>query len=142
MLGGAATYISLAASFFTPVKLVGVVGDDFAQADVDLLARHGIDLEGLERVPGKVGGAWLFKDTRVPVSALLENLQDGATVNDFLEWFPGVSREQVEAVLKYEFLTGIRKGLSQIGHGETVSHEQVKQNLISWLANQPPHKQV
>ena len=53
MLGGAATYISLAASFFTPVKLVGVVGDDFAQADVDLLARHQIDLEGLERVPGK-----------------------------------------------------------------------------------------
>ena len=53
MLGGACTYISLAASFFTPVKLVGVVGDDFAQADVDLLAGHRIDLEGLERVPGK-----------------------------------------------------------------------------------------
>jgi sugar/nucleoside kinase (ribokinase family) len=53
MLGGAATYISLAASFFTPVKLVGVVGDDFAQEDVDLLATHEIDLEGLERVPGK-----------------------------------------------------------------------------------------
>src|SRR5258706_13047411 len=53
MLGGAAPYISLAAIFFTPVKLVGVVGDDFAQADCALLARHGIDLEGLERVPGK-----------------------------------------------------------------------------------------
>jgi sugar/nucleoside kinase (ribokinase family) len=53
MLGGAATYISLAASYFTPVKLVGVVGDDFAQEDVDLLASRQIDLEGLERVPGK-----------------------------------------------------------------------------------------
>jgi len=53
MLGGAATYISLAASFFTKTSLVAVVGDDFDQADTDLLASHGIDLEGLERVPGK-----------------------------------------------------------------------------------------
>ena len=53
MLGGAATYISLAASYFTKVRIVAVVGDDFAQADTDLLASRGIDLEGLERVPGK-----------------------------------------------------------------------------------------
>jgi len=53
MLGGAATYISLAASFFTKTSLVGVVGDDFAKEDSDLLERHGIDLDGLERVPGK-----------------------------------------------------------------------------------------
>ncbi len=53
MLGGAATYISLAASFFTKARLVGVVGDDFAEEDTKLLADHGIDLEGLERVPGK-----------------------------------------------------------------------------------------
>ncbi len=52
MLGGAATYISLAASYFTPVKLVGVVGDDFASEDHELLASRQIDLEGLERVPG------------------------------------------------------------------------------------------
>ena len=53
MLGGAATYISLSSSFFTKTNLVGIVGDDFAQEDADLLAHHGIDLEGLERVPGK-----------------------------------------------------------------------------------------
>ena len=52
MLGGAATYISLAASYFGPVRLVAVVGDDFAQEDVDLLASRNIDLAGLERVPG------------------------------------------------------------------------------------------
>ena len=52
MLGGAATYIALAAAYFTPVKLVAVVGDDFAQEDVDLLASRHIDLDGLERVPG------------------------------------------------------------------------------------------
>jgi uncharacterized protein (DUF433 family) len=53
----------------------------------------------VERVPGKVSGAWLFKGTRVPVKALFENLEDGASINDFLAWFPGVSREQVEAIL-------------------------------------------
>jgi len=53
MLGGAATYIGLAASYFTSVKIVAVVGDDFADADAELLASKGIDLEGLERVPGQ-----------------------------------------------------------------------------------------
>jgi sugar/nucleoside kinase (ribokinase family) len=53
MLGGAATYIALAASYFTDVKIVAVVGDDFARQDYDLLAGRGIDLAGLERVPGK-----------------------------------------------------------------------------------------
>jgi uncharacterized protein (DUF433 family) len=53
----------------------------------------------VERVPGKLDGAWVFKGTRVPVRALFENLEDGARVDDFLEWFPGVTREQVEAVL-------------------------------------------
>ena len=53
MLGGACTYISLAASYFTKTKIVAVVGEDFAPEDAKLLADHGIDLEGLERVPGK-----------------------------------------------------------------------------------------
>ena len=53
MLGGAATYISLSASYFTKTRIVAVVGDDFADADTELLAGHGIDLDGLERVPGK-----------------------------------------------------------------------------------------
>jgi sugar/nucleoside kinase (ribokinase family) len=53
MLGGAATYISLAASYFTKTRLVGIVGDDFAAEDTELLASRGIDLEGLERAAGK-----------------------------------------------------------------------------------------
>ncbi len=53
MLGGAATYISLSASYFEKIKIVAVVGDDFAKEDTDLLTSRGIDLEGLERVPGK-----------------------------------------------------------------------------------------
>ena len=55
----------------------------------------------VERITGKVSGAWLFKDTRVTVAALFENLEDGATMDNFLEWFPGVTREQVEAVLEH-----------------------------------------
>ena len=53
----------------------------------------------VERHPEKLGGAWLFKGTRVPVSALFANLEGGATVDQFIEWFPGVSREQVNSVL-------------------------------------------
>ncbi|MGC4053213.1 MAG: PfkB family carbohydrate kinase [Paludibaculum sp.] len=53
MLGGACTYIALSASYFTKTEIVAVVGEDFAQEDTDLLASHGIGLDGLERVPGK-----------------------------------------------------------------------------------------
>jgi uncharacterized protein (DUF433 family) len=55
----------------------------------------------VERTEGKVGGAWLFKGTRVPVKALFENLEGGASIDDFLAWFPGVTREQIEAVLRH-----------------------------------------
>lgn len=55
----------------------------------------------VEQVPGKVSGAWVFKGTRVPVRALFENLEDGARVEDFLEWFPGVTRDQALAVLRH-----------------------------------------
>jgi len=51
--------------------------------------------------PQVVSGDYLFKGTRVPVRALFENIEDGATVDDFLDWFPGVSRSQVEAVFKH-----------------------------------------
>jgi uncharacterized protein (DUF433 family) len=59
------------------------------------------DCPVVERLPGKVSGEWLFRGTRVPVKALFENLEDGARIDDFLEWFPGVTREQVEAVLRH-----------------------------------------
>ncbi len=55
----------------------------------------------VERHPDKLSGAWAFRRTRVPVSALFANLEGGATVDEFLEWFPGVSREQVKLVLEH-----------------------------------------
>jgi len=55
----------------------------------------------VERVPERVSGAWVFTGTRVPVRALFENLEEGATVDDFLDWFSGVTRDQVLAVLAH-----------------------------------------
>ena len=54
----------------------------------------------VERTPDRVSGAWVFRGTRVPVRALFENLKDGASLDDFLEWFPGVTRAQAETVLR------------------------------------------
>ena len=56
----------------------------------------------VERDSEKVSGAWVFCGTRVPVAALFENLRDGATIGQFLDWFPGVERSQVESVLDHE----------------------------------------
>ena len=55
----------------------------------------------VERHSDRVSGAWVFTGTRVPVRALFENLEEGATIDDFLKWFPGVTREQAVAVLAH-----------------------------------------
>lgn len=55
----------------------------------------------VERDAQKMSGVWVFQSSRVPVKALFDNLEDGATVDDFLEWFPGISRTQVQAVLEH-----------------------------------------
>ena len=55
----------------------------------------------VERHPDRVSGAWVFSGTRVPVAALFENLESGARLEEFLEWFPGVAREQAEGVLEH-----------------------------------------
>ena len=54
----------------------------------------------VESIPGKVSGAWVFKDTRMPVSAVFENLRAGASIGDIMEWFD-VTREQIDAVLEF-----------------------------------------
>ena len=54
----------------------------------------------VESVPGRLSGAWVFRDTRLPVSTVFENLEDGATVDEITEWFR-ISREQVIAILEF-----------------------------------------
>ena len=48
-----------------------------------------------------LSGAWVFRGTRVPVAALFENLEDNASVHQFVDWFQGVSAEQVRMVLEH-----------------------------------------
>ena len=55
----------------------------------------------VERDPDRVSGAWVFRGTRIPVAALFENLEDGALVTDFVEWFPGATIEKTRAVLEH-----------------------------------------
>jgi uncharacterized protein (DUF433 family) len=54
----------------------------------------------VESVPGRVSGAWVFKDTRMPVSTVFENLESGASIEEIMEWFD-VTREQIVAVLDF-----------------------------------------
>jgi uncharacterized protein (DUF433 family) len=62
------------------------------------MSKHDL-LAVVERHPEKVSGELVFCGTRVPASALFENLRDGASIDQFLDWFPGVTRDQVEALL-------------------------------------------
>jgi uncharacterized protein (DUF433 family) len=55
----------------------------------------------VESIPGKVSGAWVLKRTRMPVSVIFENLKAGANIDEIMEWFEGLHREQVEAVIEF-----------------------------------------
>jgi uncharacterized protein (DUF433 family) len=57
--------------------------------------------KAVDRNPAKVGGAWCFAGTRLPVVSLFEHLDRGSTVNEFLEWFPEVTAQQVHDVLEF-----------------------------------------
>ena len=54
----------------------------------------------VESVPGRLSGAWVFRDTRMPVSAVFENLEAGATIDEIIEQFD-ITREQIQAVLEF-----------------------------------------
>ena len=54
----------------------------------------------VESIPGKVSGAWVFKDTRMPVSLVFENLEAGANIDEIMEWFR-LTREQIVTVLEF-----------------------------------------
>ena len=104
-LGGSATYFSVACSSFAPVSLVGVVGEDFRDGDVELLRSHGVDLSGLERVEGQTfrwSGVYGREDvnTRTTLDTQL---------NVFAEFAPSISEAQRDA--PYLFLANIAPSL-------------------------------
>jgi len=55
----------------------------------------------VESIPGKVSGAWVLRGTRMPVSVIFENLQAGANIDDIMEWFEGLDRDQIKAVIEF-----------------------------------------
>ena len=55
----------------------------------------------VESIPGKVSGAWVLRGTRMPVSVIFENLQAGANIDDIMEWFEGLDRGQIRAVIEF-----------------------------------------
>jgi uncharacterized protein (DUF433 family) len=55
----------------------------------------------VESIPGKMSGVWVLKGTRMPVSVIFENLEAGASIDDIMEWFQGLDREQVKAVIEF-----------------------------------------
>ena len=55
----------------------------------------------VESVPGKVSGAWVFRNTRMPVAAVFENLEDGVTIDELVELYDGLTRDQVKSVLDF-----------------------------------------
>jgi uncharacterized protein (DUF433 family) len=54
----------------------------------------------VESIPGKVSGAWVFKDTRMPVAIVFQNLEAGASIEEIMEWFD-LTREQITTVLDF-----------------------------------------
>jgi uncharacterized protein (DUF433 family) len=55
----------------------------------------------VESIPGKMSGAWVLKGTRMPVAAIFENIEAGASIDDIMKWFDGLDREQVKAVIEF-----------------------------------------
>ncbi len=55
----------------------------------------------VERDPQRMSGGWVFRGTRVPVSALFENLEEDIEITEFVDLFPGVTLEQVRKVLDH-----------------------------------------
>ena len=57
--------------------------------------------KAVDRDPEKMGGVWCFKDTRLQVASLFEHLDTNCTIDEFVEWFPVVTREQIHEVLEF-----------------------------------------
>lgn len=100
VLGGAASYFAIAAGLYAPVRLVGVIGDDFLEKDVERLRSRGIDLSGLERRSGR-SFRWLGKYDYAMNTAETINTELGV----FADWKPRVPAEFADS--EFVFLANI-----------------------------------
>src|SRR5262249_41030091 len=107
LLGGAATFFALAASYFTQVRVVGVVGDDFTDEHFDVFEKHKIDTRGIERAKGKTfrwGGHY--------VDNLNEAKTDFTELNVFEKFEPRIPNEYRDS--KFLFLANIHPDLQAL----------------------------
>ena len=107
MLGGAGTYVALAASFFTKVQIVAVVGGDFSPEDESILSDRDIDLEGLERIPD--GKSFFWK------GVYSKDMNDRKTLDTQLNVFADFDPKLPESYLRspYLFLGNIHPTLQK-----------------------------
>ena len=131
MLGGSCTYISLAASHFADVKLVGIVGDDFAPDDEGILVDHGIDLSGLEKVPGKT-----FFWSGVYSQNMNERTTLTTDLNVFADFNPSLPEAYQSA--PYAFLGNIHPALQKQVRGQMNSPRFVGGDTMNfWIEGTP-----
>ena len=83
-----------------PVTPWGLHTIEWRKMDEHMAALDWSLCPAVESIPGKVSGAWVFKDTRMPVSLVFENLEAGASIDEIMDWFH-LTREQVVAVLEF-----------------------------------------
>lgn len=129
-LGGSCTYIGLAASYFTEVKIVGVVGDDFEEADARFLADHGLDLTGLQRAPGK---------TFYWAGIYSSDMNDRTTVRTDLNVFAGFDPKLPEAYRSqpYLMLGNIQPALQRAVRNQMNGVRLAAGDTMNyWIANQ------
>ena len=94
-LAGAATYFSLAASYFAPVRVIAVVGEDFGSAEEAVFAARGVDIRGIERAPGK---SFFWQ------GSYLDNLNEAKTLQTDLNVFAGFEPKIPAAYADSDFL--------------------------------------
>lgn len=129
-LGGACTYISLSASYFTKSSIVGVVGEDFAKEDRELLASKGVDLEGLEQVPGKT-----FFWSGVYSADMNDRTTLQTDLNVFADFQPKLPASY--ASQPYLFLGNILPALQRGVHGQMKNLRFVGGDTMNfWIAEQ------
>ena len=131
MLGGSCTYISLAASHFADVKLVGIVGEDFGTDDEGILVDHGIDLSGLEKVPGKT-----FFWSGVYSQNMNERTTLTTNLNVFADFNPNLPEAYQSA--PYAFLGNIHPALQKQVRGQMNSPRFVGGDTMNfWIEGTP-----
>jgi uncharacterized protein (DUF433 family) len=82
-------------------ELLSKALDALSESSSDRRALDGSQYPAVESVPGKVSGAWVFRNTRMPVAAVFENLEDGVTTDELVGLYDGLTREQIKAVLDF-----------------------------------------